>query len=117
MPYAMRESVEEELDELVAKGTVAPTEFAESCSSSQVHYVKKSFRSKFTEISNVAYFWKAQNMRNPKIYVYICTDACIAVNFQFQNGCRNTRISHFYCHRNILILCFHTYRIQNDTKK
>jgi len=37
------------------------------------------------EISKIAYFWKAWNMRNLKINVYICIDACMAINFQFQN--------------------------------
>ena len=38
------------------------------------------------EISKVAYFWKAYSMRNLKINVYICSDECMAINFQFQNG-------------------------------
>ena len=54
---------------------------------SQVHYVKnKILFKKFIEISKVAYFWKAYSMRNLKINVYICTDAYMAINFQFQNS-------------------------------
>ena len=43
------------------------------------------------EISKVAYFWKAYSMRNLKINVYICTDAYMAIKFQFQNDSQQNK--------------------------
>ena len=44
------------------------------------------FCSEFMEISNVAHFWKAYDIRNTEIYVYICVDARMTAILDFQNG-------------------------------
>ena len=41
------------------------------------------FRSSFMEISKVAYFQKAYDVRNVKSNVCICKNACIGCNFSF----------------------------------